>query len=72
MPDIEIHVQGSLDAEWSDWFGGLTIQQIFPEETVLRGSVLDKSAIYGVLSRLSGLGLSLLSVQCQYNDDKTG
>ena len=33
-------------------------------ETMICGSLVDKSAVYGVLSRLSILGLTLISVAC--------
>ena len=32
--------------------------------TVLTGKVIDQPHLYGILDRLSGLGLELLSVQC--------
>jgi hypothetical protein len=32
--------------------------------TVLTGKIIDQSHLYGILDRLSGLGLELLSVQC--------
>jgi ABC-2 type transport system ATP-binding protein len=62
MPYIEIHFKGSLDASWSDWFQGLLIQPISADETSLSGEVADNSAIYGVLSRMSSLGLTLISL----------
>jgi hypothetical protein len=32
--------------------------------TVLTGEIIDQPHLYGILDRLSGLGLELLSVQC--------
>ena len=32
--------------------------------TVLTGKVIDQPHLYGILDRLSGMGLELLSVQC--------
>ena len=32
--------------------------------TVLTGKIIDQPHLYGILDRLSGLGLELLSVQC--------
>ena len=32
--------------------------------TVLTGKIIDQPHLYGILERLSGLGLELLSVQC--------
>jgi hypothetical protein len=61
MPRIEIHCKGRLDASWSDWFQGLAIERVAPDTTSLTGEVLDNAAIYGVLSTLSSLGLTLIS-----------
>jgi hypothetical protein len=65
MPDIEIHIKGSLDSDWSDWFDDLSIRQIAVNETVMSGQVADRSAVYGILSRMSSLGLTLISVNCR-------
>jgi hypothetical protein len=32
--------------------------------TVLTGKIIDQPHLYGILDRLSGLGLELLSVEC--------
>ena len=32
--------------------------------TVLTGKIMDQPHLYGILDRLSGMGLELLSVQC--------
>ena len=32
--------------------------------TVLTGKIIDQPHLYGILDRLSGMGLELLSVQC--------
>jgi hypothetical protein len=42
--------------------------------TVLTGKIIDQSHLYGILDRLSGLGLELLSVQClpESTRDDTG
>lgn len=62
MQKVEIRVKGQIDRDWSDWFGGFTIKHTERGETVLAGSVRDQSALLGVLNRLSGLGLHLISV----------
>ena len=60
-----IRVRGTLDASWSDWFGGL---EMAPEQavdgspiTMLTGT-FDHSALHGVLDRLRDLNLTLISV----------
>ena len=62
MQQIEIRVKGEIDRNWSDRMGGLAITHTDRGETVLSGSVRDQSALYGILSRLSDLGLDLISV----------
>lgn len=62
MQQVEIRVAGQIDERWSDWLDGLTITHATEGETVLCGSVLDQSALYGLIGRLRDLGLPLLSV----------
>ncbi len=62
MQQVEIRVKGQIDERWSDWLEGLTINHASEGETVLTGSVLDQSALYGLIARLRDLGLPLLSV----------
>ncbi|MEK7354086.1 MAG: hypothetical protein AABZ77_06250 [Chloroflexota bacterium] len=62
MQQIEIRIKGQIDYDWSDWMGGLIITHTGQGETVLTGSVRDQAALYGLLSRLSDLGLQLNSV----------
>lgn len=64
MYHTEIHVRGKIDPNWSDWFGGLQIEETPGEETVLVGQLQDMSAVYGVISRLGSLVLPLVSVTC--------
>jgi hypothetical protein len=56
---VEIVVQGHLDASWSVWFDGLTIEQIAGGRTVLRGVLPDQAALHGMLARVRDLGLPL-------------
>lgn len=65
MPQVEIVIKGSIDEDWSEYFADLSIEHAVVNETVLRGWLVDKSALYGVLSRLSSLGLTLISVHSQ-------
>ncbi len=62
MQQVEIRVKGQIDEHWSDWFGELAIAHVGSDETLLSGAVADPAALYGLLSRLRDLGLSLLSV----------
>jgi hypothetical protein len=74
MQSIEIRVKGRIDAHWSDWFDGLAIAHA-GDETILRGSVVDQTALYGILSKLRNLGLPLVSVnpsQMPGQEDESG
>jgi hypothetical protein len=61
MEQVEIRIKGQIDQNWADWLGGLSInyQQT---DTVLTGSVQDQSALYGLLLRLSDMGIRLVSL----------
>jgi hypothetical protein len=69
VPEVEIRVKGRIDKQWSDWLGGLTVAHTDQDETVLSGALVDQPALYGVLTKLRDLGLSLLSVKCEGTDD---
>ncbi len=61
-----IKVRGKLDAQWADWFNGMTVACEESDETVvfttLTGAVRDQSALRGILARIWDLGLTLYSV----------
>ena len=63
MLQIEIRVEGCIDARWSEWLNGLTIMYNDQDETVLTGAIVDQAALYGLMSKLRDLGLPLLSVK---------
>ena len=58
----QIRVKGHLDDTWVDWFEGLTIDNREDGEAQLSGYLPDQAALQGVISRISSLGLSLISV----------
>ncbi len=59
---FEIHVRGQLDKSWSDWLDGLEVKLLDNDEMILSGSIGDQAALMGVLNKLYGLNLVLLSV----------
>jgi hypothetical protein len=67
----QIKVPGEIDPRWSDWGGEMTITVDSEGEgegnrhpvTTLT-SILDQAALQGLLRRLYGLGLPLISVVC--------
>ncbi len=64
-----IRVQGHLSPQWSDWFEGFTITNSVDGEAVLSGIILDQAALFGLLSKISNLGLPLLSVNRVENEE---
>jgi hypothetical protein len=62
MKLVEIRVEGHLDIDWSDWFGGLKVTHLSDNKSLISGSIEDQSALYGLLSKLRNLGLELVSV----------
>lgn len=59
---FQIRVRGHLSAEWSDWFDGLTILNDPDGDTILTGPVRDQAALNGLLTKVFGLNLELVSV----------
>ena len=59
---FEIHVRGQLDKSWSDWLEGLEVKLLDNDEMILSGYIADQAALMGVLNKLYGLNLALLSV----------
>jgi hypothetical protein len=57
-----IRVKGHLSPQWTDWFDGFTITNNEEGEALLSGIILDQAALYGLLNKISNLGLPLLSV----------
>ncbi len=60
----QIRVGGHLDTSWTDWLGGLGIAAQPEGNTLISGTLPDQAALHGVLNKLYGLNLTLLSVQC--------
>jgi hypothetical protein len=59
----EIRVTGHLAPRWVAFFDGMTLTPQDDGTTVMHGPVVDQSALHGLLSKLSDLGLPLVSVQ---------
>ena len=58
----QLRVLGHLDAEWEDWYGGVTIANEPNGQATLTVSVRDQAALHGLLNRVFGLNLTLISV----------
>jgi hypothetical protein len=58
----EIRVEGHLTERWSDWFEGLTIRNDTNGETMLSEISVDQAALFGMLTKIHSLNLTLMSV----------
>lgn len=58
----QIRIRGHLGQPWHEWFAGLTLTLETDGTTLLTGPVVDQAALYGILKKVSDLGMPLLSV----------
>lgn len=63
MDVYRIRVKGQLDPSWSDWLGGFTILPQGDDSTLLVGPIVDQAALQGILNKLYGMNLNLLSLE---------
>jgi hypothetical protein len=66
----EIRVDGVLDDQWADWFGGLQVTSD-GTQTLIIGLLADQPALHGLLIKIRDLGLCLISVH-RLDFGKTG
>jgi hypothetical protein len=63
-----ICIVGYLDTNWSNYCGGMTIEQKcdpkFNTISILTGRLIDQSALIGVLNSLHDIGCPIISVEC--------
>jgi hypothetical protein len=58
-----ISIRGRVGSSLLTAFGPMEVSTV-PGRTVLRGSLEDQAALYGVLARIQSLGLELEEVRC--------
>ncbi len=58
-----IRIKGHLASSWQDWFEGLEIVQEPEGTTLFSGPLKDQAALYGILTKIRSLGLTLLSLE---------
>lgn len=68
----QIRIKGHLGQQRMDWFAGLTITPQEDGTTLLSGSVVDQSALHGILKKIRDLGMPLLSVNPDVSDQDNG
>ena len=64
-----IRVRGELGPQWSAWFEGLSAAETASGDTTFTGQLADQSALHGVLARIRDLGLELVSVTPEAEQD---
>jgi len=65
-----IRIKEQLSTEWQEWFEGMTITQEPNGETNLSGNIIDQAQLFGILKKVRNLGLTLLSVTYEKQDDQ--
>ena len=60
---VLIRVKGHLDPSWREWLGGLQIVHETDGTSRLFGPLQDQPALYGVLTKLGRLNLTLISLE---------
>jgi len=58
----EITISGHLTSQWREIFEGMEITSLAEGNTRICGEMPDQAALYGLLRRLSDLGMTLISV----------
>ena len=58
----EIRIGGHLNAQWQDWFDGMSVTLETDGTTLISGLVPNQPALYGLLRKVRDLGLPLISV----------
>jgi hypothetical protein len=58
----QIRIEGHLDDQWTDWFGGMTITLEENGNTLLTGPVVDQAALFGLLKKVRDEGIPLISI----------
>ncbi len=54
---------GSINRDWCDWLGGLSITDCGQGLSMLSGVAQDQAAVYGIIARLRDFGFQLCSVK---------
>jgi hypothetical protein len=66
-----IWVKERLDSHWAAWFEGLAISYTAEGGTLLEGTLVDHTALYGLIGKARDLGLTLIAVQ-RIVDERSG
>ena len=70
MERYAIRVAGHLAPRWAEWLAGLEMRHEPGGTTLLSGSLPDQSALFGVLTKIRDLNLTLLTVERMPTTDR--
>ena len=65
-----IRLKESLDQNFTDWFGDLTLTRLEDGKTLLVGPFVDQSALRGLLNQLWNLNITVISVDKIENENQ--
>jgi len=65
----EIRIDGHIDSEWADGFEGMSVTPQTDGTTLLSGLVVDQAALHGLVRKVGGLGMTLVSINVVRTDD---
>lgn len=68
-----VEVSGHLDPRYAHWFEDMTLLEGFAGEepiTILRGSLADQAALYGLLGKLQAMNVPLLALSRIHDEDE--
>ena len=60
---VSIRIQGHLDPSWQEWLEKLKIVHEEGGTSQICGMLADQAALYGVLTKIDHLSLTLLSLE---------
>jgi hypothetical protein len=69
---VSIHIKGHLDPGWQEWLEGLQIVHELDGTSRLSGTLKDQPALYGVLTKIGHLCLTLLSLESSEPTENEG
>ena len=64
--NYELRISGRISTHAAAWFEGMTLtvdEATTPPQTIIRSLLVDQAALYGLISRVRDLGLTLLKVE---------